>query len=277
MEYAGSIRINTNINPNNIPNYEINQESIKRLAETVARMGEIIDDYYNPKRLKQSMETLRMMMEDSFGELSSLFKQYNYSDMLKILNYSFSEVAETIGLKQMEALQNIDFSRLFRDSFYREKYDEVSQMAYGYVQEEVKGEENISQKELREIFNEQIEDKAGWQEKLQSKPKEFKEKYSVFYKFIRWFFIVLIEAIVEYFLDLGIPYIHGKIVSAPKENAPAIYYFDQRTEINIIGETDNYYFITYTDDDGNEVTGYGEKENIEIVPKDDKEVESESE
>ena len=49
-------------------------------------------------------------------------------------------------------------------------------------------------------------------------------------------------------------------------NTEAIYYFEHRTEINIIGETDNYYFITYTDDDGNEVTGYSEKENIEIVP-----------
>ena len=64
-------------------------------------------------------------------------------------------------------------------------------------------------------------------------------------------------------------------MSEPKEDAPVIYYFDQRTEINIISETDNYYFITYTDDNGNEVTRYSEKVNIEIVPKDDDEVESE--
>ncbi len=127
MEYDGSIRINTNINRNNIPNYEINQESIKRLTETIARTGKIIDDYYNPQRLKQSVETLRMVMEDSFGKLSPLFKQYNYSDMLKSLNYSFSEMADTIGLKHMEALQNIDFSRLFIDPFYCEKYNEASQ------------------------------------------------------------------------------------------------------------------------------------------------------
>lgn len=277
MEYDASIRINTNINSNNIPNYEINQESIKRLTETVARMGKIIDDYYNPQSLKQSVETLRMVMEDSFGKLSPLFKQYNYSDMLKSLNYSFSEIADTIGLKHMKAPQNIDFSRLFNDSFYREKYNEASQMAFEYVEEEVKGEENISQEELLEIFNEQIENKDGWQEKLQSKSKEFTEKYSVFHKFIIWFFNVLITVIVTYFLNLGIAYIHGKIVSEPKEDAPSIYYFDQRTEINIIGETDNYYLIIYTDDNGNEVTGYSEKENIEIVPEEDNESKEEDE
>lgn len=65
-------------------------------------------------------------------------------------------------------------------------------------------------------------------------------------------------------------------MSEPKEDAPAIYYFDQRTEVNIIGEIDNYYFVTYTDD-GNEVIGYGEKENTEIVPQDDDKAEEASE
>lgn len=216
-------------------------------------------DYYNPQRLKQSFEALNMVVKDSFAKLSPVFEQYNYNDMLKSISYSIAEMAETINLKQMEALQNIDFSRLFIDSFYRERYDEASRMAFDYAEEEVEGEENISQEELLEIFNEQIEDKDGWQEKLQNKSKEFREKYSAFYKFITWFFSVLITAIVTYFLNLGIAYIHGKIVSEPKEDAPSIYYFDQRTEINIIGETDNYYFITYTDDNGNEVTGYSKK------------------
>ena len=275
MKYDASIRINTNINPKDISNNEINQESINRLRESLARIEKIMNDCYNPQRLKQSMETLNIIMEDSLGNLLSSFNQYNYSEMIKSISYSFAEMAKTINIKQMEALQNIDFSGLFRDSFYRERYDEASQMAFDYVEEEIKGEENITQEELLEIFNEQIEDKDGWQEKLQSKSKEFKEKYSAFYTFITWFFSVLITAIVTYFLNLGIAYIHGKIVSEPKEDAPVIYYFDQRTEINIISETDNYYFITYTDDNGNEVTGYSEKENIEIVPKDDDEVESE--
>lgn len=277
MEYDGSIRINTNINPKDISNHEINQESIKRLRESLAGIEKIMNDYYNPQRLKQSFEALNMVVKDSIAKLSPVFEQYNYNDMLKSISYSIAEMAETINIKQMEALQSIDFSKLFRDSFYRERYEEASQMAFDYVEEEVKGEENISQEELLEIFNEQIEDKDGWQEKLQNKSKEFREKYSAFYKFITWFFGVLITAIVTYFLNLGIAYIHGKIVSEPKEDAPSIYYFDQRTEINIIGETDNYYFITYTDDNGNEVTGYGEKEDIEFVPEYNDKIEEEAE
>lgn len=33
MQYDGSIRIDTNINPNSIPSYEINTESIKKSME----------------------------------------------------------------------------------------------------------------------------------------------------------------------------------------------------------------------------------------------------
>lgn len=273
--YDASIRINTDINFDKISNYEINIESINRLKETIAKLEKTIAASFNIQTTMQSFEVLNRMMKDSFAKLSPIFEQYNYDDLLKGIRFTFAEMAETTNVKQMEALQSIDFSKLFRDSFYRERYDEASQMAFDYVEEEVKGEENISQEELLEIFNEQIEDKDGWQEKLQNKSKEFREKYSVFYKFITWFFGVLITAIVTYFLNLGIAYIHGKIMSEPKEDAPSIYYFDQRTEINIIGETDNYYFITYTDDNGNDVTGYSEKENIEIVPEKDDKAESE--
>lgn len=76
----------------------------------------------------------------------------------------------------MKALQNIDFSRLFRDSFYRERYDEASRMAFDYAEEEIEGEESITQEELLEIFNEQIEEKIGWQEKLYNKSEEFKKE-----------------------------------------------------------------------------------------------------
>ena len=37
MQYDGSIRIDTNINPNSIPSYEINRESIERLREMTSK------------------------------------------------------------------------------------------------------------------------------------------------------------------------------------------------------------------------------------------------
>lgn len=265
MQYDSSIGMDTNVNLNSIPSYEINTESIEKLREMTAKMEKALAASINIESIKESMELLNTVMKDRFSKLSPMLEQYNFEEALNGIRYSFAEMADAIGLKNIEILQNIDFSRVFKDSFYRERYDEASQMAFDYVKEEIKGEENITQEELLEIFNEQMEDKAGWQEKLQNQSSEFKKKYSVFYKFITWFFDVLFSAIVAYFLNLGIAYIHGKMVPEPKEDAPAIYYFDQRTEINIIGETDNYYFITYTDDDGNEVIGYSEKENIEIV------------
>ena len=50
-----------------------------------------------------------------------------------------------MDFRQLEILKSIDFSRIYRDSFYSKKYAKASQMAYEYVEEEVKGEEKITQ------------------------------------------------------------------------------------------------------------------------------------
>lgn len=266
MQYDGSIRIDTNINPNSIPSYEINRESIERLREMTSKIEKTLATLINTESIKKSMEMLNTVMKDIFLDLSPTLEQYNFEEALKSIRYSFTEMADVIGLKNIETLRNIDFSRVFGEPFYRERYDEASQMAFDFVEEEVNVEANISQEELLEIFNEQIEDKIGWQEKLYNKSEDFKRKYFVFYKIFIGCLWFIFSQIAIYFAQLGIAYVFGNVVSEPKEDAPAIYYFEHRTEINIIGETDNYYFITYTDDDGNEVTGYSEKENIEIVP-----------
>lgn len=268
-EYDGSIRVNTNISPDKVNNYEINTESFERLKENIERMGRILTDSLDIQTTRISMEILNQNIQESLKKLSSSLMQYNYDDLLKGIRFTVSEMADRIGMSQLEAFQNIDFGRVFRDSFYQGKYDEASKMAFEYTESEVKTEEDISQEELLEIFNEQMEDKIGWQEKLYNKSEEFKRKYFVFYKIFIGCLCFLFGEIMSFFAQLGIAYAFGNITSEPEKDSPVIYYFDQRTEVNIIGETDNYYFITYTDSDGNEVMGYSGKQNIEIVSEKD--------
>lgn len=276
-EYDASIRIKTNISPDKVNSYEINTESLERLKENIERMSRILADSFDIQTTMQSFEVLNRVVKDSFAKLSPVFEQYNYDDLLKGIRFTVSEMADKIGMSQLEVFQNIDFGRVFRDSFYQGKYDEASKMAFEYTESEVETEEDISQEELLEIFNEQMEDKIGWQEKLYNKSEEFKRKYFVFYKIFIGCLCFIIGEIMSFFAQLGIAYAFGNITSEPEKDSPVIYYFDQRTEVNIIGETDNYYFITYTDDDGNEVTGYSEKEDIEIVPEDVDKIEEEAE
>ncbi|GFI27079.1 hypothetical protein IMSAGC012_02204 [Lachnospiraceae bacterium] len=267
--YDASIRINTNISPDKMDRYEINTESIERLNKSIEKMRQILVDSFDIQTTKMSMEILNHDIQDSLKKLSSIFMQYNYDDLLKGIHFTVSEMVEKIGMEQIGLFQNIDFGRLFRDSLYHEKYDEASNMAFEYTESEVESEEDISQEELLEIFNEQMEDKIGWQEKLYNKSEEFKRKYYVFYKIFIGFLIFILGQIAIYFAQLGIAYAFGNITSDPKEDSPVIYYFEQRTEVNIIGETDSYYFITYTDSEGNEVMGYSNKEDMEIVPQGD--------
>lgn len=273
-EYDGSIRIN--INPDKIDRYSVNPEGLERLNKNIDRLKQVVNDAFSPLLTKMSMGMLNQGVQESFSKLSSILEQYNFEEMLKGFRFSINEMADAINMAQIKTLQNIDFSRVFRDSFYREKYDEASEMAFEYAGEKVEDEENISQEELLEVFNAQMEDEAKGLEKLRSKSEKFNEKYKVFREVLIWLFKTVIEAIITASVTFGITYAFGKITSQPKEDAPAVNYFDQRTEINIIGVTDNYYLIIYSDNDGNGSVGYCEKENVEFVPiEDDETVEHE--
>ncbi len=269
--YDASIRINTNISPDKIYNYQLNTESIERLRKSIERMERILTDSFNIQTTKQSVELLNKAAEDSFKKLSLVFEKCDYANMMKEIRFTVAEIYEKIGIKQLEILQNIDFGKLFKESFYQERYNEASDLAFEYIKEEIKGKENISQEELLGVFQEQIENKIGWQEKLYNKSEEFKRKYFVFYKIIVCTLLFFLNQIAIYFAQKGIAYVIGDMTSVPERNSSVIYYFDQRTEINIIGETDTHYFIIYSDNDGNESVGYCEKENVEIVPERDDE------
>lgn len=138
MQYDSSIGMDTNVNLNSIPSYEINTESIEKLREMTAKMEKALAASINIESIKESMELLNTVMKDRFSKLSPMLEQYNFEEALNGIRYSFAEMADAIGLKNIEILQNIDFSRVFKDSFYRERYDEASQMAFDYVKEEIK-------------------------------------------------------------------------------------------------------------------------------------------
>lgn len=267
-EYDASIRINANIDSDKIDAFKINKESMERLNKSVEKLAQVMIDAIG-KDTFQAVQVMNENLRQTLLKISPVFERYSYDELLKGFQFTVAEMAEKIGMAQFETFPNIDFGKLFRDSFYQGKYDEASKMAFEYTESEVETEEDISQEELLEIFNEQMEDKIGWQEKLYNKSEEFKRKYFVFYKIFICCLCFLIGEIMSFFAQWGIAYAFGNITSEPEKDSPVIYYFDQRTEVNIIGETDSYYFITYTDSDGNEVLGYSDKEDIEIVPEED--------
>ena len=99
MQYDGSIRIDTNINPNSIPSYEINRESIERLREMTSKIEKTLATLINTESIKKSMEMLNTVMKDIYLDLSPTLEQYNFEEALKSIRYSFAEMADAIGLK----------------------------------------------------------------------------------------------------------------------------------------------------------------------------------
>lgn len=180
---ADSIRINTNINGDNIDTYSLSSESIKNLNKSVEKLAQVLVDAIG-KDTFQAAKIMNENLRQSLIKIIPILEQYNYEEMLKGFRFTVADMAEKIGVEQIEAFQNIDLGRLFRDSFYQSKYSEASNMAFEYAEKEVESKEDISHEELLEIFNEQMEDKIGWQEKLYNKSEEFKRKVLSFIKFL---------------------------------------------------------------------------------------------
>lgn len=272
---ADSIKKNTNINVDIHDASKSNLESMERLNISIEQLAQVMIGAIG-KDTFHAVKVINENLRKTFLKLSPVFEQYSYEEMLKGFRFTIADMAEKIGMEQFEAFYNVDYAKIFKDSLYQEKYIEASKIAFEYTENEIKGIDNISQEELLEVFNEQMEEKIGWQEKLYNKSEEFKRKYFVFYKIFIGFLCLIISEMMSVFAQLGIAYVFGNITSEPQEDAPVIYYFDQRTEVNIIGETDYYYFITYSDNDDVISVGYCEKENVEIIPEDDNDTEEEA-
>ena len=151
--YDASIRINTNVNPDEIDSYAVNKESLERLQKNIERMQQIINDSFNPRLTKMSLEILNQEVQESFSKLFSVLEQYNFEEMFKDFRVSVNKMADALDMPQIKTLRNINFNRLFKSSFYRAKYDEAGKMAFEYIEETVDVGEDITQEELLEIFN----------------------------------------------------------------------------------------------------------------------------
>lgn len=128
-----SMRINTNINPEKICKYELNSERLERLRENIKKLERVMAESFNIQTTKLSAEMLNASIQNSFVKISSTFEQYDYTGMLKDIQYIFHDIAEKTSIGQLETIQNIDFGKLFKAPFYQEKYGEAGNIAFEYL------------------------------------------------------------------------------------------------------------------------------------------------
>lgn len=246
--------------------YKINTEAFEKLEKSIERLTRVLTDSIGESNLLVT-KALSEKMQEVYLQLTHTINLSDYQKMFQAIQFDVAKIVKEFSTVQIDAFKNIDFDRLYKDSLYQEQYKKASKAAFEYVENNVEDdEENILQEELQEIFVDQIENKIGWQERLYNKSETFKRKYFVFYKLVVGILFFIVSQIAIYFAQAGIAYAVGKIKSEPKNEAPVIYYFNQKTEVTIIGETNYYYMIMFTDDEGKEAIGYNAKRNIKIIP-----------
>lgn len=200
---------------------------------------------------------------------------------------SMIELVSDIHTEQIEKIREIDFSKIFSsmsissETCSLKNLKDVVDATYKSVQEgegeNLEVDDVLSTEEIEEAINEQISNPKGFQERA----KEWSEKKIVKY-FIIWEVICFLYSnfLQPYFQqNVGVPvtaWVVSNVKELPQKGAEVICQIKEGVEAVIIENTNYYYKVSFTDENGVKQEGYVAKKNLKLIEQNE-EVTEESE
>lgn len=271
----------------------INNDSYERLKQTMEKLRNGIFSSMtelNRSAIHQLTETMR----ESIG---SIYAQYDYSTVFKnmadelsqlskislgcnteIIKKSLSNMVESLSALQTEQLKQIvyfDYSKAFSSTYASlDPMRDIINMAYTVSQEYVEDgaveqesdDDLLTAEEAVETICEHIENPSGIIERISSWSQEKIKKY--------WIVVALFSMLWNIFV---LPYLQeniGKpamvtltsdVKELPEKGAAIICQLKENIEAYITENTNYYYKVSFTDENGVEREGYVAKRNLKIV------------
>lgn len=198
-------------------------------------------DFYNPT----AAEAIRSAMSgySSIAEQIRQINQFNgYKNIAEALN-SYSSVKDVID----SVYSSLDFD---------DEEENIAELETDFANEQ----------ELQDALEEEFTDENKFAKRIKSWAKEKLKKYNI-YKFIGLFIInVFILPYLEE--NVGKP-VMTKVVSivkeAPEKGAEIIYRLKDGVQTIIMENTNYYYKVKFTDENGMEREGYVAKKNLKVI------------
>ena len=245
-----------------------------RMVEFTEAMRKTMAPYVKINTAYLTNSTFSNLMKNTMESLVESFKVYEKIDISKsarVMAESMNEISKSIATEQLRQLQQIDFSTMFADIISEStSFSEILGDAYDVVRDE--DEENIGKSELfteeevREALSEQMTNPKGFQARV----SEWTEKKKVQF-FIAWQLIYFVYAnfFQPYFVEkIGMPvttYVVSNVKELPEKGAKIVGQIQENIEAIIVENTNYYYKITFTDENGETKEGYVAKRNLKIV------------
>lgn len=206
-----------------------------------------------------------------------LFEKSYANESLKIISESMKTLSKSISDSQVEQLCKIDYTKLFVDAMSQsDSLSQVAKKAYFMVQDDFTEEtdlnESFTEEEIQEALREQVSNPDGFQTRV----AKWTEKKKVQF-FIIWNLLLFIWAnfCQPYFQEkIGIPvtaYVVSNVKELPQKGANIICQLKQNIEAIVIEDTNYYYKVRFTDENGEEREGYVAKRNLKEIDEEEKE------
>lgn len=245
------------------------------------------------KSMKQSLLLNSVSVNDNLKAINEQVKNifaesmnYDYTDSLKEAISSFSATMKEMQLEQLNQIMKIDYSEILPDiSSWTDSFIDILNIAYETICEEQWEEEDTELEtdfsgieEVQESIQEQISNPEKFLKRIAKWAKVKRKKFLTFSGIMFFIYSIFIEPYLQQ--NIGMPvmaYIESNVKDWPEKGAEVICRIKEGIEAIIIENTNYYYKVSFTDENGVEQEGYVAKRNLKLIQQNTEEEEESEE
>lgn len=243
------------------------------IRDVTEAMKKMLNTYLNVNMTYVTSGLLTEALSNSLKEMMKPFMLYemtSISEAISLLSKSMNSMFDGIATDQLRYLSEIDYSTLFANIVPEAtSISQVVKQAYSFsqinIQNEQEYDESFTEDEVQEVLQEQISNPEGFQRRIASWTEKKKIQFFIVWQVICFLYGNFMQ---PYFQEkIGIPvtsYIVSNVKEFPQKGANIICKLKEDVTAIIVEDTNYYYKVTFTDEEGIEREGYVAKRNLKM-------------
>ena len=242
-------------------------EIVESLRKTMDSYAKINMSYLTSGMFSDSMRNTIESIVKSF----KAYEHINISESTKAIAESMNAISKNFASEQLKQLQQIDFSVMFADIVPKAaSLSDLVETAYSLVQDKLEEEsdenDSFTETEVQEALTEQATNPKGFQARFAGWTEKKKVQFFIIWQLICFIYGNFFQ---PYFQEkIGMPvtaYVVSNVKEFPEKGAKIIGQIHENIEAIIIENTNYYYKVTFTNENGETKEGYVAKRNLKII------------
>lgn len=207
----------------------------------------------------------------------------NTTCTIQSLQESIRLFTEGIISEQIGQLRSIDYAKIFSETLESNgSFSDAVNAAYDSIQEKkIVTEEReletdfVNEQEIQDAIDDQINNPDGFQARIANWASEKYKKYYIAINFLLLIWGIFLQPYLQE--NVGLPvmtYVVSNVKELPQKGAKIVAQLKENVEATIIENTNYYYKITFTDENGIQREGYVAKRNLKLIEESETEEDS---